>query len=82
MTWKNSLLKGMPYQMPYKKLKSKFWGDKSTVPNELGAIVGRIYKMPEEERNTPEIQRDIDYIKELIAEQTKLMEKYLHMIGE
>jgi len=78
MTWKNSILK----EMPYNKLKSKFWGYKSTVPNELEAIVRRIYKMSEEERNTPEIQKDIDYIKELIAEQTKLMEKYLHMIGE
>ena len=38
--------------------------------------------MGEEEKNNPEVQKDIEYIKELIAEQRKLLQKYLEMVGE
>lgn len=79
MTWKKAILKELP---SYNGLKSKFWGDKYNVPNELGAIAERISKMGEEEKNNPEVQKDIEYIKELIAEQRKLLQKYLEMVGE
>ena len=42
--------------------KSKFWGDVGAVPNELHSIFREIKELSEEERNSPEIQKDIKYM--------------------
>jgi hypothetical protein len=77
MTWEDEIRKQRP---SYSSSKSKFWGDTYRVPNELGRIAEKISKMGEEERNNPEVQKDIKYIKELVAEQKKLLQKYLEMV--
>jgi len=77
MTWKDEIIKEKP---SYANYKSKFWGYTYNVPNELGFIAERISKMGEEEKNNPEVQKDIKYIKDLAAEQMRLMQKYLDMV--
>ena len=42
--------------------KSKFWGDKHSVPNEISRVFNEIKELSEEERNSPEIQKDIKYM--------------------
>jgi hypothetical protein len=77
MNWKELIIKERP---SYNGYKSKFWGDSYNIPNELGYIANRISKMGEEEKNNPEVQKDIKYIKELVAHQMKLLQKYLELI--
>jgi len=83
MTWEDKIRKqkfnewGNPI---YSSSKSKFWGDTYHVPNELGTIAEKISQMNESEKNNKEVQEDIEYIKELVAEQMKLLQKYLKMV--
>ena len=42
--------------------KSKFWGDINHIPNEISRIFNNIKELSEEERNSPEIQKDIKYM--------------------
>ena len=42
--------------------KSKFWGSMGSVPNELNRIFTEIKELSEEEKNSPEIQKDIKYM--------------------
>ncbi len=79
MAWEDEIRKERPR---YEGKKSKFWGNTNYVPNELDTISEIISEMGEEERSNPEVQKDIKYIKELVAKQTKLLQKYLKMVSE
>ena len=56
MTWEHIIKETKIYG------KSKFWGDEHSVPNEINRVFSEIKELSEEERNSPEIQKDIKYM--------------------
>ena len=56
MTWEHIIKETKIYG------KSKFWGDLGSVPNETSSIFNKIKELSEEEKNSPEIQKDIKYM--------------------
>ena len=56
MTWEHIIKETKIYG------KTKFWGSMGSVPNELNRIFNEIKELSEEERNNPEIQKDIKYM--------------------
>lgn len=76
MSWENIIIKGSSI-LGYSGRKSKFWGDMLNVPNETSEIFSKIKEMSEEEKNRPEVQKDIKYLIALSKKQISIFEEML-----
>lgn len=76
MSWENIIIKGSSL-LAYSGRKSKFWGDLSSVPNETSEIFRQIKEMSEEEKNRPEVQKDIKYLIALSKKHISIFEEIL-----
>jgi len=76
MSWENIIIKGSSI-LGYSGWKSSFWGDMLNVPNETSEIFRQIKEMSEEEKNRPEVQKDIKYLIALSKKQISIFEEML-----
>ena len=75
MSWESIIIKGSI--RGYSGFKSKFWGYLGSVPNETSNIFNKIKEMSEEEKNRPEVQKDIKYLIALSKKHISIFEEIL-----